>query len=125
MLIYAGNLPLETTDEELKKLFEPHGTVKSAAIGRDKESGASEGYGIVEMPVKSEARKAADALRGTKIGGNAIRVRVLKPNDDFYAHAMKTSGGSPQGGTKGANVPRGDVPYRGSGAVRRGGQRGS
>lgn len=126
MLIYAGNLPLETTDEELRKLFEPFGEVKSAVIGRNKETKASEGYGIVEMRAKGEARKAADGLRGTKIGENALRVRVLKPGDDFYAHAARTSAGGKPGGTaKLTNLPRGDVPHRAASAVRRGGQRGS
>jgi len=126
MLIYAGNLPGDTTDEELRKLFEPFGAVKSAVIGRNKGTGASEGYGIIEMAVKAEARKAADALRGKKLGENALRVRVLKPDDDFYAHAARTSaGGKAGGGGKLSNLPRGDVPHRAASTIRRGGQRGS
>ena len=60
MQIYVGNLPLEFTDAELKSMFEPFGSVVAATVGRDKKTGTSEGYGFVEMRVKSEARAAIE-----------------------------------------------------------------
>jgi len=122
MQIFVGNVPLEFTDADLKTMFEPYCTVSEARIGRDKKTEASEGYGIVVISSKSEARAAVDALRGKQIQGKPLRVRVLKPGDAFHtseagrsgSHNFKSSGGF-----------RGDATIRGTGAIRRGGQRGS
>ncbi len=101
-------------------MFEPFGKVRSANIGLDKKTGASQGYGIVEMPVKSEAREAVKRLRGKDMEGKPLLVRILKPDDPFH-NAIKSPGhGAPSPG-----MFRGDGSYRGSGAIRRGGQRGS
>ena len=120
MHIYVGNLPPEFNDADLRSMFEAFGAVRSANIGQDKKTGTSEGYGIVEMPVKREARAAIDGLRGKEIQGKPLRVRILKLDDPFHT-AGKTGGR----GFSGGGEFRGDGTYRGSGAVRRGGQRGS
>ena len=73
MQIYIGNLPMEFTDDDLKSMFEPFGAVRTAVIGRNEKTGASEGYGLIEMPVKSEAREAVDGLRGKDLGGKTLR----------------------------------------------------
>ncbi len=122
MQIYIGNLPLEYTDEELRKMFEAFGTVRAANIGVNKKTGAPEGYGLVEMPVKSEARAAVEGLRGKEMEGKPLRVRILKPDDPFH-NAIRVPGRNMPAG--GAGQFRGDTSYRGSGAIRRGGQRGS
>src|SRR3972149_2597722 len=116
MQIYIGNLPAEFTDGELRSLFEEFGKVRSATIGDEK------GYGFVEMPVKSEGRAAIEALRGKEMDGKPLRVRALKPGDEFERkfHALR---GKP--GIKGAPAFRGDQGHRASGAIRRGGKRGS
>lgn len=124
MQIYVVNLPLEYTDQDLRSLFEPHGTVRQATIGRDRKTDESQGYGFVEMPVKSEAREAIEALRGKKITDKPLLVRALKPGDDFHQHAMATHGGG-QPGLKPAKPFQGNVGARGAGAIRRGGQRGT
>jgi RNA recognition motif-containing protein len=116
MQIYVGNLPEEVTDAELRSMFEKYGKVRSATIGDEK------GYGFVEMPVKSEGRAAIEAWRGKEIKGKPLRVRALKPGDDFHSHAMSLQRGA---GVKGAPRFRGNVGNRGAGAIRRGGQRGS
>jgi RNA recognition motif-containing protein len=126
MQIYVGNLSPEMNDDALRALFEKHGTVRRATIGREKGTGKSEGYGFVEMPVKSEARDAVEALRGQVMEGKPLRVKILKPGDEFHQHALNLHGTSVPGGktvTQGVK-PRTDVPYRGSGAIRRGGRRG-
>ncbi len=120
MNIYVGNLPTDVTDEELRKMFEPFGAVRSAAVGLDKKTGVSEGFGFVEMPVKSEARAAVESLRGKELKGKPLRVRILKPDDPFHNAFRAGSGASSSPGKF-----RGDVAYRGSGAIRRSGQRGS
>ncbi len=106
------------TEAELRTMFEEFGAVQSAHIGQDKKTGVSEGYGIVEMPVKREARASVEGLRGKEMSGKPLRVRILKPDDPFHNAMKPTSGGSATGQF------RGDVSYRGSGAMRRGGQRG-
>ena len=119
MQILVVNIPPEFTDAELKSMFEEYGTVLSATIGKDKKTGASEGYGVVEMPVKHEARDSVDALRGKEINGKPLRVRILKPDDPFHS-ATKARGRSSSGGQF-----RSEGNKSGSGALRRGGQRGS
>jgi RNA recognition motif-containing protein len=123
MQIYIGNLPADYTDEQLRSLFEPHGTVRRATMGRDK-AGESQGYGFVEMPVKSEGRAAIEALRGKKLDEKPLLVRALKPGDDFLQHAAATHG-SGQPGLKSTKPFQGNVGARGAGAIRRGGQRGT
>jgi cold-inducible RNA-binding protein len=122
MQIYVGNLPETVTDDELRGIFEKFGAVQAATVGKDKKTGASQGYGFVEMPVKSEVRAAIDGLRGREMDGKPLRVKVLKPGDEFHSHAQNMQGG---GGLKGVKAPRVDPGFRGSGAIRRGGQRGS
>jgi RNA recognition motif-containing protein len=121
MQIYVGNLPLELTDVELKSIFEAFGTVRSSTIGRDKKTENSEGYGFVEMPVKSEARAAIAGLRGKDMQGKPLRVKAIKPGDEFHQHARNLHGAAQKGGT-GFNPGK---QFRGAGAIRRGGQRGS
>ena len=121
MQIYVGNLPLEFTDVELKSLFEPYGRVLRATIGKDKKTEKSEGYGFVEMPVKSEARAAIEALRGKDMQGKPLRAKTVKPGDEFQQHAHSLHGASQKAGA-GYNAAK---QVRGAGAIRRGGQRGS
>jgi len=120
MQILVVNIPPEFTDVELRSMFEEFGTVLSAQIGKDKKTGASEGYGIVEMPVKHEARASVDGLRGKEMQGKPLRVKILKPDDPFH-NAMKPAGR----GFGGGGQFRGVSNVRGGGAIRRGSQRGS
>lgn len=125
MQIYVGNLPTSHSDDDLRRLFEPHGTVRSAVIGRDKKTGALMGYGFVEMPVKSEGRAAIEALRGQMIGDRPLLVRALKPGDEFHKHAMSLHGGSGAPGKLTGKSFTGNLGTKGTGAIRRGGQRGT
>ncbi len=125
MHIYVGHLPTEFTDDELRKLFEPHGKVQAATVARDKKTDASQGYGFVEMPVKSEGRAAIEALRGKEIKGQVLRVKALKPGDEFHNLALDIHSVGMRGKAPTPKQYRGDVSYRGSGAIRRGGKRGA
>ena len=116
MQIYVGNLPVETDDAGLKAMFTEFGEVLAASIGKEK------GYGFVEMRKASEARAAVHGLRGKDMQGKPLRVKVLKPGDEFHAQAQALHGGR---GVRGEPHSSGDGTYRGSGAIRRGGQRGS
>jgi cold-inducible RNA-binding protein len=115
MQIYVGNLPSEFADADLRSLFEPFGTVRAAKVGEEKE------YGFVEMPVKSEARAAIEGLKGKEMQGKPLRVKALKPGDEFGRKFEALRGNR---GLKGGQPFRGDVGHRGSGAIRRGGKRG-
>jgi len=116
MQIYIGNLPLEYTDTELKSMFEAFGSVKEATIGRNKKTNESEGYGIVVMSVKSEARAAVEGLRGKDIQGKPLRVKILKPGDMFHTQ---------ESGRSGVHFLKSSGTFRGTTTIRRGGQRGS
>ena len=116
MQIYVGNLPVELDDAGLKAMFVEFGEVLAATIGKEK------GYGFVEMRKASEARAAVHGLRGKELQGKPLRVKILKPGDEFHSQAQALHGAR---GAKGEPRSRGDGSYRGSGAIRRGGQRGS
>jgi len=74
MKIYVGNLHLQTSRDDLSDLFEPYGTVTSISIYTDRQSGASRGFGFVQMPNEAEAKAAIAALHGKAIHGQAIVV---------------------------------------------------
>ena len=79
--IYVGNLPWQTTQEDLAALFAPFGEVISARIATDRETGRSRGFGFVEMP--SEAADAAiAALSGTTYGDRPLTVNEAKPREE-------------------------------------------
>ena len=126
MQIYVGNLAPGLSDEDVRALFTPFGTVASAVVGKDKD-GAPEGYALVVMPVKSEARAAADELRGKEIDGKPLRVRILKPGDEFHdrVHLLKAQASGGSAGFVKSQRFRGDLNTRGSGSIRRSGKRGS
>ncbi len=82
MNIYVGNLPFETTEDELRQAFEAYGEVTSAVVIRDRFTGRSRGFGFVEMPVEEEARNAIQALDGTEFGGRTLRVSQARPRSE-------------------------------------------
>ena len=82
MNIYVGNLSWQMTDEDLRNLFEQHGTVASAKIVKDKVSGRSKGFGFVEMEDDAAAQAAIAALNEQEVGGRKIMVNVARPQED-------------------------------------------
>jgi RNA recognition motif-containing protein len=79
--LYVGNLPYTTTDDSLKTHFETAGTVESASVVTDRESGRSRGFGFVEMP-ESEAEAAIEKLDGAELEGRALKVNVARPREE-------------------------------------------
>jgi len=79
MNIYVGNLADGTTEDELRQAFEPHGQVTSARIITDKFSGQSRGFGFVEMANNDEAQAAINALNGSDLKGQMLRVNEARP----------------------------------------------
>ena len=80
--LYVGNLSYGTTDGDLQQLFEPHGTVQSAQVIMDRDTGRSKGFGFVEMENDAEAQKAIEALNGTPYKGRPLTVNEARPRED-------------------------------------------
>ena len=78
--LFVGSLPWSVDDEALKKTFEPHGTVVSAKVITDRNSGRSRGFGFVEMETADEAKSAIDALNESELEGRNIVVNEAKPD---------------------------------------------
>lgn len=82
MNIYVGNLTRETTEDDLRQSFESFGQVTSVRIITDKFTGASRGFGFVEMPNSPEAQSAINGLDGTDMKGNSLKVNEARPRRD-------------------------------------------
>jgi RNA recognition motif-containing protein len=80
--LYVGNLGYGVTDGDLTKMFEAHGTVESAQIIMDRDTGRSKGFGFVEMKTDQEAQAAIAALNGQDSGGRALTVNEARPRTE-------------------------------------------
>ena len=80
--VFVGGLPFTTTDDELKELFAAHGTVASATVVKDRDSGRSKGFGFVEFENDEEGKAAEKALNCTEVGGRSISVAEARPKED-------------------------------------------
>jgi len=76
--IYVGNLPFESSEDEIRQLFEEHGPVHSVSLISDRETGRSRGFGFVEMD-DAGASAAIGALNGRDLGGRSLRVDEARP----------------------------------------------
>ena len=82
MNIYVSNLSFNTNDAELNDLFSKFGTVSSAKVITDRESGRSRGFGFVEMPSEDEGKEAMLGLNNKEVEGRAMSVSVAKERED-------------------------------------------
>jgi RNA recognition motif-containing protein len=105
--LYVGNLSFRTTQEDLRELFAQAGTVESASIIEDRETGRSRGFGFVEMASQEEAQAAIEQFNGKEINGRNLTVNEARP---------RTEGGGGRGGGGG-----GRGGYGGGGGGRGGG----
>ena len=80
--LYVGNLTYDTTDSTLEQLFAPFGTVQSAQVIMDRDTGRSKGFGFVEMGSDQEAQAAIQAMSGKEVDGRALTVNEAKPRED-------------------------------------------
>jgi RNA recognition motif-containing protein len=110
--LYVGNLSYATTDEHLRALFSPFGTVESAQVIMDRDSGRSKGFGFIEMAVNQEADAAIKALNGKDHDGRPLTVNEARPRSD------SGGGGGGRGGFGGGGGGGGRGGY---GGERRGG----
>ena len=94
--LYVGNLSYDVTGSDLQALFEAHGTVTSAEVIADRDTGRSKGFGFVQMGSDAEAQAAIAALNGQDHAGRALTVNEAKPRED-----RPRGGGGGGGGGRG------------------------
>jgi cold-inducible RNA-binding protein len=90
--IFVGNLDFNTSEDELRQLFEAYGPVDRVAIMTDRDTGRSRGFGFVEMTNTEDGDKAIAALNGSQVGGRTLNVNEARPKPD------RGSGGGGRGG---------------------------
>jgi RNA recognition motif-containing protein len=112
--LYVGNLNYEVTDASLAELFAAHGTVQSAQVIMDRDTGRSKGFGFVEMGSDAEAQAAIAALNGSQQGGRSLTVNEARPKEGG-------GGGGGRGGYGGGGGGRGGYGGGGGGGGGRGG----
>jgi RNA recognition motif-containing protein len=110
--LYVGNLAYGVTDGTLSQLFEAHGTVQSAQVIMDRDTGRSKGFGFVEMGNDAEAQAAIQALNGKEVEGRSLTVNEAKPKED-------RGGGGGRGGYGGGRGGYGGGRGGGGGGGRR------
>jgi len=100
--LYVGNLAFQTTNQELEQLFGQAGTVQSASVVEDRDTGRSRGFAFVEMSSQEEATSAIEQLNGKEIGGRALKVNEAKPRENRGGSGRGFSDN--RGGGYGGNV---------------------
>jgi len=110
MKLYVGNLSFQTSSEDLQQLFSQAGTVESASVVEDRDTGRSRGFGFVEMASKEEGDKAIEQFNGTDFAGRNLTVNEARPREDRGGR-----GGGGGGGRGGYGGNRGGGGYGGGG----------
>lgn len=113
--LYVGNLSYGVDSSQLQELFSAHGTVESAEIIADRETGRSKGFGFVQMSTDEEAQAAINALNGQSHDGRPLTVNEAKPRED-----RPRGGGGGRGGYGGGGGGGGRGGYGGGGGGRGG-----
>ena len=101
MKLYVGNLSFQTTSEDLQQLFAQAGTVESATVVEDRDTGRSRGFGFVEMASKEEGEKAIEQFNGTDLGGRSLTVNEARPREDRGGRGGGGGGRGGYGGNRG------------------------
>ena len=106
--LYVGNLAYGVSSSDLEQMFAPFGTVQSAQVIMDRDTGRSKGFGFVEMGSDQEAQAAIQALNGQQMGGRALTVNEARPKEGG-------GGGGGRGGYGGGGGGGGRGGYGGGG----------
>ena len=102
--LYVGNLSYNTSEDDLRDLFAQAGTVKSATLIRDRDTGRSKGFAFVEMGTQQEAEKAISQFHGTQFQDRTLTVNMARPRED---RGGGFGGGRGGGGDRGGGRSRG------------------
>src|SRR5947207_6929225 len=116
--LYVGNLGYGVTDGDLAKMFEAHGTVESAQVIMDRDTGRSKGFGFVEMKTDQEAQAAIAALNGQDAGGRPLTVNEARPKAEGGRGGGGGGGRGGYGGGGGGRGGSGGGGYGGGGGRR-------
>jgi cold-inducible RNA-binding protein len=92
--LFVGNMSFQTTESDLRALFEPFGAITRVHLATDRETGRARGFAFVEMANDAEAAKAIAALDGKEVGGRNLKVNEARPKE-------RSGGGPPRGGSGG------------------------
>jgi RNA recognition motif-containing protein len=99
--LYVGNLAYSVTDSTLQQKFSSYGSVASAKVMMDRDSGRSKGFGFVEMGSAQEAQAAIQGLNGEAVDGRALTVNVARPKESTGGYGGGGGGNrSPYGGQR-------------------------
>jgi RNA recognition motif-containing protein len=120
MKLYVGNLSFDTTNEQLQEMFAQAGTVESASVVEDRETGRSRGFGFVEMASKEDGQKAIEQFNGKEVNGRSLNVNEARPRED-RGGGGGGRGGFGGGGNRGGGGGGGRGGYGGGGGGNRGG----
>ena len=96
--LYVGNLPYSFRDEDLQRAFSAHGSVTSAKVMMERDTGRSKGFGFVEMGSDAEAQAAIQGLHGQQQGGRALVVNEARPMEPRPPRSGSYGGGGGGGG---------------------------
>lgn len=99
--LYVGNLSYATTEDELRTLFAQAGTVESATLIKDRDTGSSKGFAFVEMSNQSEAEKAISMFNGYNMGDRALKVNLARPREERSFGSRGGGYGNKRGGPGG------------------------
>jgi cold-inducible RNA-binding protein len=99
--IFVGNLSFNTSEDELRQMFEPFGQVDRISIMTDRDTGRSRGFGFVEMASNEDGEKAITALNGTQVGGRTLNVNEARPKTEHAGGGGRDRGG--RGGDRGGD----------------------
>jgi cold-inducible RNA-binding protein len=92
--LYVGNLAYGVSNTDLENMFTPHGSVQSAQVIMDRDTGRSKGFGFVEMGSSNEAQAAINALNGKEADGRQLTVNEARPREDRGGGSRSSVGGS-------------------------------
>lgn len=101
MKLYVGNLSFQTSSEDLQQLFSQAGTVESASVVEDRDTGRSRGFGFVEMASKEDGEKAIEQFNGTDLAGRNLTVNEARPREDRGGRGGGGGGRGGYGGSRG------------------------
>jgi cold-inducible RNA-binding protein len=96
--LFVGNLSFQTTESDLRALFEPFGQINRVHMAMDRETGRARGFGFVEMANDDEAKKAIAGLDGKDVAGRNIKVNEARPRAERAAPRTASGGGRGHGG---------------------------
>src|SRR5690606_27594730 len=116
--LYVGNLPYSYRDSDMEQAFSQFGTVTSAKVMMERDTGRSKGFGFVEMSSPAEAQAAIEGMNGQQIGGRGLVVNEARPME---ARPPRTGGGGFGGGGGGGGYGGGGGGFGGGGGRREGG----